>query len=146
MARFFIHRPVFAWVLAIVVMLAGAYSLLQLPVSQYPDIAPTTIRVSATYAGATAEAVQTSVTETIEDGLTGLEGLLYTVGSSSTGRSTLTLTFDDSVDPDDAQTNVQAKVDQVNRRLPEAVQTAGVNVSRSSSSILLVGSLVRSFL
>ena len=142
MARFFIHRPVFAWVLAIVVMLAGAYSLLQLPVSQYPDIAPTTIRVTATYAGATAEAVQTSVTETIEDGLTGLEGLLYTVGSSSTGRATLTLTFDDTVDPDDAQTNVQAKVDQVNRRLPEAVQTAGVNVSRSSSSILLVGALV----
>lgn len=142
MARFFIHRPVFAWVLAIVVMLAGAYALLQLPVSQYPDIAPTTIRVSATYAGATAEAVQTSVTETIEDGLTGLEGLLYTVGSSSTGRATLTLTFDDTVDPDDAQTNVQAKVDQITRRLPESVQTSGVNVSRSSSSILLVGSLV----
>ncbi|MDB5665142.1 efflux RND transporter permease subunit [Cypionkella sp.] len=142
MPRFFIHRPVFAWVLAIVVMLAGAYSLLQLPVSQYPDIAPTTIRVSASYPGATAEAVQTSVTETIEDGLTGLEGLLYTVGSSSTGRSSLTLTFDDSVDPDDAQTNVQAKVDQINRRLPDAVQDSGVNVSRSSSSILLVGSLV----
>jgi multidrug efflux pump len=142
MARFFIHRPVFAWVLAIVVMLAGGYALLQLPVSQYPDIAPTTIRVSASYAGATAEAVQSSVTEVIEDGLTGLDGLLYTVASSSQGRASLTLTFDDSVDPDDAQTKVQSKVDQVSGRLPDAVQSSGVSVSRSSSSILLVGALV----
>lgn len=142
MARFFIHRPVFAWVLAIVVMLAGGYSLLQLPVSQYPDIAPTTIRVSATYDGATAEAVQTSVTEVIEDGLTGLDGLLYTVSSSSQGRATLTLTFDESVTPEEAQTTVSAKVDQVVRRLPDIVQSNGVTVTRSSTSILLVGSLV----
>ena len=142
MARFFIHRPVFAWVLAIVVMLAGGYSLLQLPVSQYPDIAPTTIRVSASYAGATAEAVQTSVTEVIEDGLTGLDGLLYTVSSSSQGRASLTLTFDESVTPEQAQTTVQAKVDQVVRRLPDSVQSSGVTVTRSSTSILLVGSLV----
>ena len=142
MARFFIHRPVFAWVLAIVVMLAGAYSLLQLPVSQYPDIAPTTIRVNATYAGATAEAVETSVTQVIEDGLTGLPGLMYTVASSTQGKASLTLTFDDTVTADDAQTKVQTKVDQVLRRLPSVVQTAGVSVSQSSSSILLVGALV----
>ncbi|MBC7739074.1 MAG: efflux RND transporter permease subunit, partial [Candidatus Saccharibacteria bacterium] len=142
MARFFIHRPVFAWVLAIVVMLAGAYALLQLPVSQYPDIAPITIRVSASYAGATAEAVQTSVTEVIEEGLTGLDGLLYSVASSSQGRSSLTLTFDDSVDAVNAQTAVQSKVDQVAGRLPDAVQSSGVNVTRSSSSILMVGALV----
>lgn len=144
MAHFFIHRPVFAWVLAIVVMLAGGYALLQLPVSQYPDIAPTTVRVSASYSGATAEAVQTSVTEVIEDGLTGLDGLLYTIASSSQGRAGLTLTFDDSVTANDAQTKVQSKVDQITGRLPDAVQSSGVTVSRSSSSILLVGALVSS--
>jgi multidrug efflux pump len=142
MAQFFIHRPVFAWVLAIVVMLAGGYGFLQLPVSQYPDIAPTTIRVSASYSGATAEAVQSSVTEVIEDGLTGLDGLLYTVATSRKGSASLTLTFDDSVKAIDAQNAVQAKVDQVGRKLPDAVQSSGVSVSRSSSSILLVGALV----
>ncbi|PRY75500.1 multidrug efflux pump [Yoonia maritima] len=142
MARFFIHRPVFAWVLAIVVMLAGGYSMLQLPVSQYPDIAPTTIRVSASYDGATAEAVQSSVTEVIEDGLTGIDDLLYTVSSSRQGSASLSLTFDDSVDPVDAQNTVQSNVDQVTRRLPDAVQSSGVSISRSSSSILLIGALV----
>ena len=95
MVQFFIHRPVFAWVLAIVVMLAGGYSLLGLPVSQYPDIAPTTIRISASYNGATAEAVQSSVTEVIEDGLTGIDGLLYTTASSRQGSASLTLIFDE---------------------------------------------------
>ena len=102
MARFFIHRPVFAWVLAIVTMLAGAWSITQLQISQYPNIAPTTIRINATYNGATAEAVQNSVTEVIEDNLTGLDGLLYTVATSSEGRSSISLTFDDSVKPIDA--------------------------------------------
>ena len=87
MARFFIHRPVFAWVLAIVTMLVGAWSVLLLPVSQYPDIAPTTVRIVATYPGATARAVQNSVTTPIEDALTGLDGLLYTTSISSTGRA-----------------------------------------------------------
>ena len=125
MARFFIHRPVFAWVLAIVVMLAGGYAVLQLPVSQYPDIAPVTIRVSASYSGATAEAVQSSVTQVIEDGLTGLDGLLYTTASSSQGRASLSLTFDDSVDPIDAENKVQSKVDQVLNRLPDRCSRRG---------------------
>ena len=86
MAQFFIHRPVFAWVLAIVTMLIGGYAVFTLPVSQYPDIAPTTVRISASYPGATARAVQNSVTTPIEDALTGLDGLLYTESSSSTGR------------------------------------------------------------
>ena len=142
MAQFFIHRPVFAWVLSIVVMLAGGWSLLQLPVSQYPDIAPTTVRISASYSGATAEAVQTSVTEVIEDALTGIDGLLYTVASSRQGSASLTLTFDESVDPVQAQNDVQSSVDQITSRLPDAVQSSGVSISRSSESILLVGALV----
>ncbi len=142
MARFFIHRPVFAWVLAIVTMLAGAWAYLQLPVEQYPDIAPTTIRITSSYTGATAEAVEASVTTVIEDGLTGLDGLLYTISSSSKGRSSITLAFDDSVNPAEAQTEVQSRVQQVTRRLPNAVQQNGVTVSRSSSSILLVGAIV----
>lgn len=142
MVDFFIHRPVFAWVLAIVTMLAGAFSLTQLPVSQYPDIAPTTVRVSANYTGATAEAVQNSVTSTIEDAMTGLDGLLYMVSDSSEGSSRITLTFDESVEGIDAQNEVQTKVRQVETQLPERVQQAGVSVQRSTSSILMVGALV----
>ena len=142
MGQFFIHRPVFAWVLAIVTMLAGVYGLLSLPVSQYPDIAPTTVRISASYSGATAEAVQNSVTTPIEDALTGIEGLLYFESSSSLGRSGITLTFDDSVDPTDALNDVQSKVRSVEARLPTPVQNDGVSVTRSTSSILMVGSLV----
>lgn len=104
MARFFIHRPVFAWVLALITMLAGAWGLSTLPISQYPDIAPTTIRISTNYPGASAETTENSVTTVIEDGLTGLDGLLYMSSSSSaTGRATVSLVFDDSVDADMAQ-------------------------------------------
>ena len=142
MARFFIHRPVFAMVLAIVTMLAGAFAITQLAVSQYPDIAPTTVRVSASYPGATAEAVQNSVTTTIEDALTGIDGLLYTVSSSSEGSSSITLTFDGTVAPIDAQNEVQTNVRQIESKLPDAVQQAGVRVTRSTSSILMVGALV----
>lgn len=142
MARFFIHRPVFAMVLAIVVVLAGAFAITRLAVSQYPDIAPTTVRISATYAGATAEAVQNSVTIVIEDALTGLDGLLYTESTSSEGSSSITLTFDEATDPIDAQNEVQTKVRQIESQLPTSVQTKGVNVTHSTSSILLVGTLV----
>ncbi|RCW88321.1 efflux RND transporter permease subunit [Paracoccus lutimaris] len=142
MAQFFIHRPVFAWVLAIVTMLIGGWSVFTLPVEQYPDIAPTTVRITSSYSGATARAVQNSVTTPIEDALTGLDGLLYTESSSSTGRSVITLTFDDSVEPVDALNEVQSKVRSVESRLPSPVQDDGVSVTRSSSSILMVGSLV----
>ena len=142
MARFFIHRPVFAWVLAIVTMLVGAWSVLLLPVSQYPDIAPTTVRIVATYPGATARAVQNSVTTPIEDALTGLDGLLYTTSISSTGRAALVLTFDDSVEPMDALNEVQTKVRSVEGRLPGPVQNDGVDITRTSTSTLMVGALV----
>lgn len=142
MGTFFIPRPVFAWVLALLTMLAGVWSYLSLPVSQYPDIAPTTVRISATYSGATASAVENSVTRVIEDAMTGLEGMIYMTASSTQGSSSLSLTFDDSVDPVDAQNEVQTKVKQVESQLPTSVQTSGVSVSRSSSSILMVGALV----
>ncbi|MGG7564829.1 efflux RND transporter permease subunit [Rhodovulum sp. DZ06] len=142
MAHFFIHRPVFAWVLAIVVMLAGAFGLNSLAISQYPDIAPTTVRISATYPGASAETVENSVTTLIEDGMTGLDGMTYMTSSSSEGSATVTLTFDDTIDPDMAQVRVQNKLQLVQSRLPTAVTQQGVNVTRSTSSILLVGALV----
>lgn len=142
MVRFFIHRPVFAWVLAIVMMLAGAFSFTQLPVSQYPDIAPTTIRISATYSGATADAVENSVTSIMEDALTGLDGVLYMQSTSREGSSSISLTFDESIDPVDAQNEVQSKISQIESQLPDSVQSSGVTVSRSSSSILMVGAIV----
>ena len=142
MVNFFIHRPVFAWVLAIVTMLAGAFAFTRLPVSQYPEIAPTTVRISASYNGATADAVQNSVTTVIEDAMTALDGLLYMESSSREGSSSVTLTFDESVEPVDAQNEVQSRVSQVESRLPDRVQDSGVRVSRSSSSILMVGALV----
>ncbi|MGI3169624.1 efflux RND transporter permease subunit [Pseudooceanicola sp. C21-150M6] len=142
MGQFFIGRPVFAWVLSIMTMLAGGWALISMPVSQYPDIAPTTIRVSATYTGATATAVQNSVTRVIEEGMTGIEGLLYMESSSSKGSARLTLTFDGSVDPIDAQNEVQSKVSRVEGQLPSSVQQRGVTVSRSNSSFLMIGALV----
>ena len=143
MAEFFIHRPVFAWVLAIITMLAGAWGLTTLPISQYPDIAPTTIRISATYPGASAETAENSVTSVIEDGLTGLDGLLYmTSSSSATGRASVTLVFDDSVDADMAQIQVQNKIQLIQSGLPQTVQDRGISVTRSSSSILMVAALV----
>ncbi len=142
MGLFFIRRPVFAWVLALMTVLAGAYAYVSLPVSQYPDIAPTTVRVSATCSGATAEAVETSVTRVIEDNMTGGDGMIYMTAQSSQGSASLSLVFDDSVDPTDAQNDVQSKVSQVESQLPASVQSQGVTVSRSTSSILMVGALV----
>ncbi|WP_163847173.1 efflux RND transporter permease subunit [Pseudooceanicola aestuarii] len=142
MAAFFIHRPVFAWVLAIATMLLGVYSMSSLPISQYPDIAPTTVRISATYTGASAETVENSVTAVIEDGLTGLDGLTYMTSSSSEGSASVSLTFDDTIDPDMAQVQVQNKLQLVESQLPDAVTSRGVSVTRSTSSILMVGALV----
>jgi len=142
MAHFFIHRPVFAWVLAIIVMLAGAFGLATLPIAQYPQIAPTTVRISATYTGASAGTVENSVTTVIEDGLTGLDGMLYMTADSSEGRASISLVFADSVDPDMAQVQVQNKLQLVQSSLPAAVTARGVSVTRSTTSILLVGALV----
>ncbi|TCL69867.1 efflux RND transporter permease subunit [Rhizobium sp. BK251] len=142
MAKFFIRRPIFAWVIAITIMLAGCLGIYTLSISQYPDIAPTTVRITATYRGASAETVEKSVTTIIEDGMTGLDDLTYMTSTSSTGAASISLTFGNSVNPDIAQVQVQNKLQLVLSQLPDDVQDAGVRVTRSTSSILLVGSLV----
>ena len=142
MARYFIRRPIFAWVIAIIIMLGGALAISTLSIAQYPEIAPTTVQISASYTGASAETVQKSVTSIIEDGMTGLDDLTYMTSSSSTGSSTVTLTFGNTIDPDIAQVQVQNKLQLVQSQLPDTVQRNGLTVTRSTSSILLVGALV----
>ncbi|MBB3258271.1 multidrug efflux pump [Paraburkholderia bannensis] len=139
MSVFFIRRPVFAWVLAIVVMLAGALALKRLPVAQYPEIAPTTISISATYAGADAQTIENSVTRVIEQGLTGLDNLLYMSASSdASGEVEIRLTFSNSANADVAQMQVQNKLQLVTSQLPSVVQSTGLTVTKSSASFLMV--------
>ena len=134
MARFFVNRPIFAWVIAIVIMLAGAVSINSLSVSQYPDVAPPTVRISATYTGASAETVENSVTQILEQQLTGLDGLLYfSSTSSSAGSASINVTFQQGTNADTAQVQVQNKVQQALTRLPTAVQQLGVTVTKSQS-------------
>ena len=142
MAQFFILRPVFAWVLAITTVLFGILGIVNLPIAQYPDVSPPTVRVSATYSGASAEAVLNSVTSILEDQLTGLDGMLYMTSSSTRGSSSISIVFDQGIDPNDAQVDVQNKISEVTSQLPETVQQSGVTVRRSTSSILMVGALV----
>lgn len=142
LASFFIARPVFAIVLAIVTCLAGAVGIYSLPISQYPEIAPTTISIRASYNGASAEAVENSVTTVIESAMTGFSDLLYMQSSSSTGSASVTLTFGNNIDPDIAQVQVQNKLALVESRLPTAVQQAGLSVNRSGSSILMIGNII----
>ncbi|WP_183831386.1 efflux RND transporter permease subunit [Aquamicrobium lusatiense] len=142
MASFFIARPVFAIVLAIGAVLGGLMGINSLSISQYPEIAPVTIRVSATYTGATADAVENSVTRKIEGAMTGLDGLLYMESTSSTGSASLSLTFANGTDPELAQVEVQNKISTVESQLPDAVRDRGVRVSRSPSGILMIGNIV----
>ena len=142
MARFFIDRPIFAWVIAIAIMLAGALAILTLPLEQYPNIAPTSIRVQASYSGASAETVEESVTQVIEQRMTGLDGLQsMSSSSSSTGSATVSLSFVSGTDADVAQMQVQNKVEQAMTQLPQAVQNQGVTVTKSGSDFLLIASL-----
>ncbi|AGA64979.1 RND efflux system, inner membrane transporter CmeB [Liberibacter crescens BT-1] len=142
MAHFFINRPVFAWVIAIIITLSGVYLTFYVPVSEYPDIAPIKIMISAQYNGASAETVEKSVTKIIEDSLDNLEHLIYMESSSTANKATVTLTFDNSTNPNTAQVEVQNKIQLIESKLPETVRTEGVTVTRSSSSILLVAALV----
>ncbi|HEV7285660.1 MAG TPA: efflux RND transporter permease subunit, partial [Kaistia sp.] len=143
MADFFIDRPIFAWVLAIAVMLAGLLGIYTLPIAQYPEIAPTTVRISATYPGASAETIENSVTKIIEQGMTGLENLDYmSASSTASGQASVQLTFSSGVDPDIAQVQVQNKLQLVQSQLPDAVVAQGITVTKSTSSILMVGGLV----
>ncbi len=143
MARFFIDRPIFAWVIAIVVMLAGALSIGRLPLEQYPDIAPPKITISATYTGASAETIENSVVQVIEQQMKGLDHLSYmSSSSSSAGSAQITLTFDAGTNPDVAQVQVQNKLKQAESRLPQVVQNLGVSVAKTGTDFLMVVSLV----
>ncbi|MDD2886488.1 MAG: efflux RND transporter permease subunit [Aliarcobacter sp.] len=142
LAHFFVNRPIFAWVISLVIMIAGTVSLYTLPVEQYPDIAPPQINISATYTGASAQTVENSVTQIIEQQLTGLEGMIYfSSSSSSSGNSKISVTFEQGTDPDIAQVQVQNKVQQILSRLPNDVQRQGVRVTKSQSDFLLLASL-----
>src|SRR5690349_21975552 len=126
LSQVFIDRPVLAWVISILIMLGGAAGIRLLPVEQYPDIAPPSVNVRATYPGASAETLESSVTQVIEQTLTGLDGLLYfNSSSSSRGQVTITAVFDKGIDPDIAQVQVQNKVQQAVARLPQQVQQQG---------------------
>ncbi len=138
MARFFIDRPVFAWVIAIVIMLAGILSIRSLPIEQYPKVAPPTVAINASYPGASADTVENSVTQVIEQRLTGIDHLRYFTSSSADGSMTITLTFEPEADPDIAQVQTQNKVQGAVTQLPQEVQALGVTVTKSNDSFLLV--------
>jgi multidrug efflux pump len=139
MSRIFIDRPIFAWVIAIITMMIGVGSLINLPVQQFPDIAPPQVNINATYPGASAATLESSVTQIIEQQLTGLDGLLYfSSTSSSAGSVGITATFAKGTNPDIAQVQVQNKVQQALSRLPAPVQAQGVRVTKSNPDFLMV--------
>ncbi len=139
MPNFFIDRPIFAWVIAIIIMLAGGLAILKLPVAQYPTIAPPAIQISASYPGADAKTVQDTVTQVIEQNMNGIDGLLYMSSTSdSSGTVQITITFDSGTDADIAQVQVQNKLQLAMPLLPQEVQQQGVSVEKSSSSFLMV--------
>ncbi len=143
MSRFFIHRPIFAWVIAILIMLVGVLAINGLPIEQYPKIAPPQVTVNAVYPGADAETVENSVTQVIEQQMKGIDGLMYMSSSSSaTGSASVTLTFENDTDPDTAQVQVQNKLQSATSSLPEIVQRMGVNVEKSASDFLMVAAFV----
>lgn len=139
MAQFFIDRPIFAWVIAIVTMLAGLLSITNLPVAQYPEVAPPSVSIRANYPGASAQTVQDSVIQIIEQNLTGIDNVQYmSATSESSGTGSITITFDAGTDPDTAQVQVQNKLQGAMPLLPQEVQQQGVSVSKSSAGFLMV--------
>ena len=145
MAKFFIDRPVFAWVISIIIMLAGALSIFKLPIAQYPDVAPPAVSISANYPGASAQTVQDTVIQIIEQGLTGIDNVQYMSSTSeSSGRGEVTITFLAGTDPDIAQVQVQNKLQTAMPLLPQEVQQQGIRVTKSSSGFLMVLGFVSS--
>ncbi|MCL6730173.1 efflux RND transporter permease subunit [Sphingomonas hankyongi] len=139
MSRVFIDRPIFAWVIAIIITMLGLGAINKLPIAQYPDVAPTQVNVRATYPGASAQTLQDSVTQVLEQQLTGLDGLMYFQSSSSSrGQATINVTFEKGVDPDIAQVQVQNAVQPALSRLPQQVQQQGIRVTKSSTDFLLI--------
>ena len=143
LSKFFLNRPVFAWVIAIIIMSVGVLAIYNLPISQYPQMAPPTISISCSYPGSSAETVENSVTQVIEQKMTGLEILLYLSSSSdSAGASRIELTFAPGTDPDMAWSQVQNKVQSAMTSLPDMVQTQGVDVRKSTRNYLIIVGLV----
>ncbi|MBP7710506.1 MAG: efflux RND transporter permease subunit [Rickettsiales bacterium] len=139
MSNFFINRPIFSWVLAIIIMLAGALSLFKMPIEQYPNIAPPSVSISTSMPGASAETLENSVTQVIEQSLTGIDSLRYfTSSSDSSGNVTITLTFEPKTNPDIAQVQVQNKLQSAMPLLPQEVQQQGVRVNKANNNFLLV--------
>ena len=139
MAQFFIHRPIFAWVIALVIMLAGILTLTKMPVAQYPTIAPPTVTIAATYPGASAQTVENTVTQIIEQQMNGLDGLRYiSSNSAGNGQASINLNFEQGIDPDIAQVQVQNKLQSATALLPEDVQRQGVKVTKSGASFMQV--------
>jgi multidrug efflux pump len=139
MSRFFIDRPIFAWVIALIIMLGGALAITRLPVSRYPNIAPTTVSINASYPGAAAKMVEDSVTQIIEQSLTGIDGLIYISSTSDNdGNVSIALTFQSGTNPDIAQVQVQNKLQQATPLLPQIVQLQGISVSKAGNSFLMV--------
>ena len=139
MSKFFINRPIFAWVIAIVIMLAGVFAVVTLPVEQYPRIAPPSVQITTRYPGASAQVLENSVTQVIEQALTGIDYLRYfSAASDSTGSLQITLTFEPEADPDIAQVQVQNKVTRVTNLLPQEVQQQGVTVQKARQNFLLL--------
>ncbi|MEK8099065.1 efflux RND transporter permease subunit [Morganella morganii] len=143
MPKFFIERPIFAWVIAIITMLAGLLAIMKLPVAQYPTVAPPAISISATYPGADAETVQNTVTQVIEQNMNGIDKMVYMSSTSdSAGNMSISLTFEADADPDIAQVQVQNKLQLAMPLLPQEVQQQGITVQKSTSSFLLVAAFI----
>jgi HAE1 family hydrophobic/amphiphilic exporter-1 len=143
LSRFFLDRPVFAWVIAIILMVLGGLAIYNLPISQYPPIAPPSIAIDSFYPGASAETVENSVTQIIESKMTGLDDMLYISGTSdSAGASRIELTFKAGTDPNLAWAKVQNKLQLAMASLPEVVQRSGVTVSKSTRNFLIIVSLI----
>ncbi|APG19148.1 aminoglycoside/multidrug transporter subunit AcrD [Kosakonia radicincitans] len=138
MANFFIDRPIFAWVLAILICLTGTLAIISLPVEQYPDLAPPNVRITANYPGASAQTLENTVTQVIEQNMTGLDNLMYMSSqSSATGQATVTLNFSAGTNPDEAVQQVQNQLQSALRKLPQAVQNQGVTVRKTGDTNIL---------
>ena len=144
LSQFFINRPIFAWVIALIIMLAGIVSITRLPISRYPEIAPPSVAINASYPGADAKTVEDSVTQIIEQNMTSIDGLLYIDSTSdNNGNVAITLTFASGTDPDIAQVQVQNKLQQATPLLPQVVQQQGVTVMlRATATSCFAGRLL----
>ena len=139
MSKFFIERPIFAWVIAIVLMMVGALAVVTLPVAQYPSIAPPVVQITVTYPGASADTVQSTVVQVIEQQLSGIDHLLYfSSESDKDGSMTISLNFEQGTNPDTAQVQVQNKLQLATPLLPPEVQQQGIRVAKSTKNFLLV--------